>query len=94
MLKSDIGSRRIAGWFLPLAALVLAACGGTEPAARDGSWQSEMGRIRMAVRGDEADPFVAARWKNYRLHLQEFTGLPVHTFEASDYNGVIQAIWR
>jgi phosphonate transport system substrate-binding protein len=33
-----------------------------------------------------------ARWTGYREHLKDITGLDVETFEASDYNGVIQAI--
>jgi phosphonate transport system substrate-binding protein len=46
----------------------------------------------MAVRGDEADPAVAARWKRFSEAITRATGLPIKTFEASDYNGVIQAL--
>jgi ABC-type phosphate/phosphonate transport system substrate-binding protein len=49
-----------------------------------------MGNIRVAVRNDEADPDNVARWTGYREHLKDITGLDVETFEASDYNGVIQ----
>lgn len=51
-----------------------------------------MGKIRAAVHGDDADPSFAATWNGYRAYLHEISGLPVETFEASDYNGVIQAI--
>lgn len=70
----------------------LAACGAATPSVPAGSWQAEMGRIRIAVRGDDSDPAFAARWNGYETHLKEITGLPVETYEASDYNGVIQAI--
>jgi len=81
--------------FLCLAACgpaILAGCSDSAPELPPGSWQSEMGRLRIAVRGDEADPEAAARWDGYRAHFEEITGLPVETFEATDYNGVIQAV--
>lgn len=74
------------------AGLLLSACGETKSTAPAGSWQAKMGKIRAAVQGDQADPDIPARWENYRKHLREVTGLEVETFEASDYNGVIQAI--
>jgi len=78
---------------LCIGSVLLAACAKDEPPAfPEGSWQQRMGKIRAAVRGDEADPAFAATWSGYRSHLQAITGLPVETFEASDYNGVIQAV--
>ena len=74
------------------AGLLLSACGETKSSAPVGSWQADMGNIRVAVRNDEADPDNVARWTGYREHLKDITGLDVETFEASDYNGVIQAI--
>ncbi len=73
-----------------MTSLVL-ACGGPEPAAGVG-WRSQMSEIRIVVRGDEADPQQARRWDAYRAYLTEITGLPVRTFEATDYNGSIQAL--
>ena len=84
--------RMIASLSALTAGLLLSACGETKSTAPTGSWQAKMGKIRAAVRGDEADPDIAARWENYRKHLREITGLEVETFEASDYNGVIQAV--
>ncbi|MBU2587283.1 MAG: phosphate/phosphite/phosphonate ABC transporter substrate-binding protein [Alphaproteobacteria bacterium] len=72
--------------------MLLAGCGSDVPDLPPGSWQADMGRLRIAVRGDEADPDSAARWDGYRAHFEEITGLPVETFEATDYNGVIQAV--
>jgi ABC-type phosphate/phosphonate transport system substrate-binding protein len=72
------------------AGLLLSACGETKSTAPVGSWQADMGNIRVAVRNDEADPDNVARWTGYREHLKDITGLDVETFEASDYNGVIQ----
>lgn len=75
-----------------LAAVLLSSCGSEQADLPAGSWQAEMGKIRAAVRGDEADPDRAATWDGYRQHLREYIGLEVETFEASDYNGVIQAV--
>lgn len=83
--------------FLPVMVLsavlcgLVAACGATG-GARDGTWQSEMGQVRMAVRGDESDPSRTAGWSGLTRHVAEFAGLEPKVFEASDYNGVIQAL--
>ncbi|KAF0185247.1 MAG: hypothetical protein FD124_2098 [Alphaproteobacteria bacterium] len=58
----------------------------------DGDWRAEMGQIRMAVKGAEDDPTMARRWSGYKMYLERVTGLPVKLFEASDYNGVVQAL--
>lgn len=55
-------------------------------------WQAEMGQIRLGARGSEDDPAVVRRWKTYETYLSRITGLPVRNYEASDYNGVIQAL--
>jgi len=81
---------------LRLAALtalaVTVACSDGRGARTDGDWRKEMGQIRMAVKGAEDDPAMARRWSGYRVYLERITGLPVKLFEASDYNGVIQAL--
>jgi phosphonate transport system substrate-binding protein len=73
--------------------LLAASCGkpeGSEFAADD--WRSEIGTLKMAVEGDVADPEVARRWTGYSSYLERALGLPVKTFQATDYNGVIQAV--
>ena len=73
--------------------LLAASCGkpeGSEFAADD--WRSEIGTLKMAVEGDVADPEVARRWTGYSEYLERALGLPVKTFQATDYNGVIQAV--
>lgn len=76
-----------------LAVAGLCACGGDapEPAAQ-GDWRAGIKEIRMAVRGSEEDPTVAERWDAFRAVITRATGLPVRTFESSDYNGTIQAL--
>jgi phosphonate transport system substrate-binding protein len=75
-----------------LLGLSLSACDAGKKPASDGDWRSQMKEIRIVVRGDEADPQQARRWDAYRAYLSKVSGLPVKTFEATDYNGVIQAL--
>ncbi len=75
-----------------LLATALGGCGKIGDLAQDGRWQGQMGRLRIAVRGDEADPSKTAGWDGFRQHIHAFTGLDPQTTEASDYNGVIQAL--
>jgi phosphonate transport system substrate-binding protein len=89
-MKSPVGFNIVAG--LVLAAMTSACGESRSAAATGGTWQSQVGKIRVAVRGDEADPDQAANWTGYRNHLTEITGISAKTFEATDYNGVIQAI--
>jgi len=70
----------------------LCGCGDGSGVAKDGRWQSQMKHLRIAVRGDEADPSKTAGWGDFRQHIRDFTGLDPQTSEASDYNGVIQAL--
>ena len=78
--------------FAILLGLALGGCSKGGPAVQEGRWQSQINRLRIAVRGDEADPSKTAGWGGFRQHIQEFTGLDPQTTEASDYNGVIQAL--
>jgi phosphonate transport system substrate-binding protein len=75
-----------------LPALALNGCNKGGQVSQDGRWQSQMARLRIAVRGDEADPSKTAGWGSFRQHIRDFTGLVPQTSEASDYNGVIQAL--
>lgn len=77
---------------LGLCVLGLAGCGKAAQNVRPGSWQEQMGQLRIAVRGDEGDPSKTAGWGGFTEHVHRFTGLNPKVAEASDYNGVIQAI--
>ena len=79
--------RRLAGF---LVALTLAACSAGDKSSSGDA--PAMREVRMAVRGDEADATVAARWDAYKRAIERATLLPVKIFEASDYNGLIQAL--
>ncbi len=83
--------RRRSGAILAAIGLGLAGCGG-EAKTSDGSWQSEMKEVRMAVRGSEDDPMVTRRLTAYKTYIGKATGLPVKLYESSDYNGTIQAL--
>jgi phosphonate transport system substrate-binding protein len=91
-MHSQIQIRRIGFMLSILAGLALGACNSGPRPAQDGRWQSQMSRLRIAVRGDEADPSKTAGWGGFRQHIHDFTGLDPQTSEASDYNGVIQAL--
>lgn len=71
--------------------LLTAACTGSGAAPASG-WQGQVGQLRMAVKGDEADPSHTAGWDGFRRHIAAFSGLEPRIIEASDYNGVIQAL--
>jgi phosphonate transport system substrate-binding protein len=73
--------------------LALSACGTTPGSgAKDGSWQARLGTVRIAVQGDPADPDRIADWTGYKAHVRAMTGLTLQVSEATDYNGVIQAL--
>ncbi|MBI1338918.1 phosphate/phosphite/phosphonate ABC transporter substrate-binding protein [bacterium] len=76
-------------------AVVLFAAGCSDNRGADiaeGDWRGSMREVRMTVRGAEDDPAMARRWEPFRDYLQEAIGLPVKFFEATDYNGTIQAL--
>lgn len=83
--------RRRSGVILAAIGLGLAGCGG-EAKAPDSAWQSQMGEVRMAVRGSEDDPMITRRLTAYKTYIGKATGLPVKLYESSDYNGTIQAL--
>lgn len=64
----------------------LGACGrkpGADSATRE---------LRISMQGSNDDPAMVKRRAAYREYLAEITGRPVKLYEASDYNGVIQAL--
>ena len=62
----------------------LSACGrAPETADRE---------LRLSIQGSNNDPALVKRRDGYQSYLAKVTGRPVKLFEASDYNGVIQAL--
>ena len=81
--------------FLALVgAMGLVGCGsgGEETVVDPNDWRSQVKTIRIGVRGSEEDPIVLRRWEALEEMLVDVTGLPVKVYEASDYNGIIQAL--
>ena len=51
-----------------------------------------MKEVRIGHASSLEDPAVLARWDLFISHLEEATGLPVKMYQATDYNGTIQAL--
>ena len=78
-----------------LGAFSLSGCGSSksETLSTDpDDWRSQIDVIRAGVKGSEEDPAVLRRWDALQRYLEDATGLPVKFYEASDYNGIIQAM--
>ncbi|MEL6687843.1 MAG: phosphate/phosphite/phosphonate ABC transporter substrate-binding protein [Pseudomonadota bacterium] len=72
----------------------LAACSsgnGSDNSSDLEGWRAEVGVVKMGTRAPEEDPVRLQRWETYTHYMSEATGLPVKAYEASDYNGIIQA---
>ena len=81
--------------FLALVgAMGLAGCGagGDDVVVDPNDWRSQVKVIRMGAKGSEEDPATLRRWKALEQLLVDTTGLSVKIYEASDYNGIIQAL--
>lgn len=74
-----------------LAVLALSGAGCDRKPELTG-WRGEMKEIRFAVMASEEDPTLTRRLDLYKAYFTRATGLPVRLYEASDYNGKIQAI--
>ena len=51
-----------------------------------------MKEVRFAMMASEEDPTLTRRLDLYKAYFARATGLPIRLYEASDYNGKIQAI--
>jgi len=70
-----------------------AGCGQRTVASSDPqNWRAGMREVRMSIRGAEDDPAMIRQWDAYQSYLSGALGLPVKFFEATDYNGTIQAL--
>lgn len=72
-----------------LAAGVLASQAGCGAKSEGGAQARE---LRISMQGSNDDPALVKRRAAYQKYLAEVTGRSVKLFEASDYNGVIQAL--
>jgi len=76
-----------------IATLTACGGGGSETVAEGpDDWRAEVKVLRAGVKGSEEDPAVLRRWNRLKANLEEATGVPVEFYEASDYNGIIQAM--
>jgi phosphonate transport system substrate-binding protein len=89
-----VGTLRRRAKMAVATAILVAACGAPKnnAASSPGDWRSGMNEIRMSIRGAEDDPDMIRQWDAYQSYLSEAIGLPVKFFEATDYNGTIQAV--
>jgi phosphonate transport system substrate-binding protein len=77
---------------LMLATLVLVSCGGDKQDPDLTGWRKEVGQIRVGVNISEDSDVTLARWTTFKDRLQDATGLKTTVFQATDYNGIIQAM--
>jgi len=76
-----------------LAFASLTACSGGDRAKSElTGWRKEVGQVRMGINAGEEDSETVQIWTVYRAYLERVIGLPVKIFQASDYNGIIQAV--
>ncbi len=72
-----------------LAAAQLLLVGGCNPKPESGASAPP---LRISMQGSNDDPALVKRREAYQQFLGKATGRPVKLYEASDYNGVIQAL--
>jgi phosphonate transport system substrate-binding protein len=72
--------------------LGLVGCGGSKETTELTGWRKEVGQIRVGVNPSEDTAVTLARWNSFTERLARITGLKTTVFEATDYNGIIQAM--
>jgi phosphonate transport system substrate-binding protein len=79
--------------FVALISLSLAGCDrATTGSANANDWRAEVKQVRMGIAGGEEGSVTLGTWKQYQIYLQSITGLPTKLYQATDYNGIIQAM--
>ncbi|KAF0117269.1 MAG: hypothetical protein FD163_2348 [Hyphomonadaceae bacterium] len=71
---------------------LLAACGQPKADSELKGWRKEVGQIRLGVNTGEDAATALTRWNYLKERLSRITGLRTEIFQATDYNGVIQAL--
>jgi phosphonate transport system substrate-binding protein len=82
---------------VPLLALAFglfgtASCGQKADTSDLTGWRKEFGEIRMGYNSSEDTDTTLTRWATFKERITRITGLKVNIFEATDYNGIIQAM--
>jgi len=76
-----------------LISVSLAGCDrATTGSTNANDWRAEVKQVRMGIAGGEEGSVTLGTWKQYQIYLQSITGLPTKLYQASDYNGIIQAM--
>lgn len=78
--------------FAVILAIVACSASGETEKPISGDWRSEIKEIRMGTKASEEDPIALRRMNLVKDYLEEATGLPVKVYQASDYNGIVQAL--
>ena len=80
---------------LSLFVLGLSACSGDNDTSTDfpeDDWRADVKILKIGHKASESDPMSVARWEFLTKFLADATGLNVKVYQASDYNGVVQAV--
>jgi phosphonate transport system substrate-binding protein len=75
---------------LPLALAILCLIGPATTHAQD--WKQQVKELRIGLLGGENTSSRLARYDAFQHLLQEKLGIPIKTFPAADYAGVMQAM--
>jgi phosphonate transport system substrate-binding protein len=89
-LKLHFGKRLRFG--LLAFSLGMTGCGGGKESTELTGWRKEVGQIRIGVNPSEDTAVTLSRWNAFKDRLAGITGLKTTIFEATDYNGIIQAM--
>jgi phosphonate transport system substrate-binding protein len=89
---SETKSSNLALAAIALSLLGLTGCGQNTDNANLTGWRKEVGEIRVGYNSSEDADTALARWTTFQERLTKITGLKVTVFQATDYNGIIQAM--
>ena len=85
--------RSVAAALAALISLGVAGCDqGSSRSANADDWRADLKQVRMGVTGGEEGSVALGTWKKYQAALESATGLPTKLYQATDYNGIIQAM--
>jgi phosphonate transport system substrate-binding protein len=88
--RTKASHRRL--FILALGLFTISGCGQANDTSHLTGWRKDVGEIRMGYNSSEDSDTTLARWTTFSERLGRITGLKVSVFEATDYNGIIQAM--